>query len=106
MSLQACHCAPVLSLASWQPEGTPQENVSIDAGNNPVLHSGLILSPLVGAVFLGTEPVVNKLVHGEQRDTENKVSPSPGIGKVAEYQGNRQRKESLSHVVEVASATP
>ena len=47
---------------------------------NPVLHPCLILCPLIGTVFLGTVPVVITLTKGEQRDDEDKVGPSPGIG--------------------------
>ena len=47
----------------------------IDAGENPVLHPRLILCPLIGAVFLGTVPVVITLTEGEQRDDEDEVGP-------------------------------
>ena len=62
--------------------------LSINAGNNPVLHPRLIFRPLFGAVFLGTAPVVLNLTYGEQRDDEDKVGPGPEIGEVAEHQGD------------------
>ena len=60
----------------------------INARNNPILHPCLILCPLIGAVFLGTEPVVKKLTEDKQRYYEDEVGPSPGIGEVAECQSN------------------
>ena len=83
-----------------------QGALSINARNHPVLHPCLILCPLIGAVFLGTEPVVITLTEGEQRDDEDKMGPIPGISEVAEYQGNGQGKEPLAQVVEVAGDTP
>ena len=80
--------------------------LSIHAGENPILHPCLILGPLFGAVFFGAVPIVIKLTVEKQRDDEDKVRPNPGIGEVAEDQGNRQGKEPLAQVVEVAGDTP
>ena len=68
--------------------GLHTEPPSVNPRDNPVLHPGLVLFPLLGAVFLGAVPVVVTLTVGEQRDDEDEVGPGPEIREIAEYEGN------------------
>ena len=78
----------------------------VNAGENAVLHPCLVLCPLLGAVILLVLRLVLTLTSGEKRDDEDRIGSRPGISELAEYQYNRKGKESLAHIVEVASDTP
>gem|GEM_PF-7130114 len=88
------------------PASAGRRTCSVDTGDDPVLDPGLVLRPLLGTVLLLAVLVVVELTVGEQRDDAGEVGPRPQIGEVAEHQSDRQAKEPLAHVVEVAGRTP
>jgi len=81
-------CPRCNTAASWRLRIVIVLLTSINARKNPVFHPCLILRPLLGAVFLGTVRIVKMLTEGKKRYDEDKVCPRPGIGEVAEHQGN------------------
>ena len=64
--------------------------MSVDAGEDAVFYLGLVLGPLVGAVFFGAMPVVVTLTEGEQGDDEGHVNPGPRNAEVTKGQGDGQ----------------